>query len=82
MYGPRIIRFGIKGAADIIGIAAPHGRMWAVEAKVGRDEPAPDQLAFRDVILSHGGIYVVAYSVEEAERSLDQNLDYKLVSGL
>jgi hypothetical protein len=71
---PRLISAGVDGQADITGIAGPSGRKIEVEIKAGRDRLSEDQLNFRRMILSHGGVYVVAQSVEDGLRALDAQL--------
>lgn len=60
----RVIRFGLKGSADIIGILAPSGRFLAIECKVGRDSQRPEQKNFQAMISLMGGLYILARSVD------------------
>ena len=68
--GARTFRYGLVGCADIIGIYKPGGRFVAIEAKVGDDVQRPSQHAFAGMLESFGGVYVIAYSPEEAEETL------------
>lgn len=64
----RFIRFGVKGGADIIGVIGAgekRGTFLAVECKFGKNKTSDDQLAFGEKITSHGGVYIVAYSVDD-----------------
>lgn len=70
MTGDRTFRYGLTGCADIIGYAAPNGRFIAIEVKVGDDRQRESQAAFQRTLEQFGGVYVIAYSVEEAEELL------------
>lgn len=64
------VRFGVKGQADLSGIAGPAGRRLEVEAKTGRQQPTEQQRRFGRMVRTQGGIYVVARSVEDVEEVL------------
>ena len=72
--GSRTFRYGLTGCADIIGITKHGGRFLAIEAKVGDDVQRDSQSAFSRMIESFGGIYLLAYSAEEAEEILAARL--------
>jgi hypothetical protein len=67
----RLIRFGLVGSADILGVLAPSGRFVAIEVKtdVGRQSEA--QRNFQRMIEDHGGVYILARSVDDAVRGID-----------
>lgn len=65
----RPIRFGLKGSADIIGLT-PQGKFLAVECKAGRNKLTDEQIVFGERVKQKGGIYIVAYSVEEMREQL------------
>lgn len=67
--GKRTFRYGLTGSADITGIG-PGGVRLEIEAKVGDDVQRPTQAPFQRMIETFGGIYVIAYSAEEAEEVL------------
>lgn len=46
----------MKGVADIIGIEKKTGRFLAVEVKVGKDKPTPEQTRFISDIEKAGGL--------------------------
>lgn len=71
---PRMISAGIDGQADISGISGPLGRRVEIEVKAGSDTLSEAQRNFRKMILSLGGIYVVARSVEGGLKELDSQL--------
>jgi len=70
-----IVRYGIRGAADIIGILAPRGGWIAIEVKVGKDTLRPGQLVFRGIIERSGGLYLVAREpiIPELEEVLEHD---------
>ena len=72
LYGKRVIRFGILGGSDIVGIMKPTGRFVAIEVKIPPDDLDDDQRTFRDVVLAHGGIHIVARCEADVARGLDQ----------
>ncbi len=72
LTGGQIISYGVEGGTNIMGIMAPAGRTVAIEVKVGDDRLRKKQRDFREMILSHGGLHIVAYSEEDVERGLDQ----------
>ena len=61
----RVIRFGLKGSADILGILAPHGRMLAIECKTETGRQSEQQKRFQEMVEKHGGVYVLARSVDD-----------------
>lgn len=65
----RFIRFGTPGLADITGIL-PGGRAIYVECKVGRDTQSTKQMVFQGCVMSAGGRYVLARSIEDVEHAL------------
>jgi hypothetical protein len=67
----RVIRFGVRGMADIMGILAPSGRTVAIECKADGGRLRPHQRAFARMIRAHGGLYILARSVEDVEEALE-----------
>lgn len=59
----RIIRFGLKGSSDIIGIYKKN--LLAIEVKTGKSKQTPQQKAFMHMVLSQGGVYILARSVQD-----------------
>lgn len=72
MDGKRTFRYGLTGCADIIGYSGPPliQRFIGIEAKVGDDRQRDSQSAFQRTLEHFGHVYVIAYSVEEAEELL------------
>lgn len=65
--GERVISFGLKGSADIMGIISPIGRFLAIEVKTGKAKQNPAQLNFQRMIERMGGVYVVARSLSDLQ---------------
>lgn len=61
----RTIRFGLVGSSDILGVM-PGGRFLGVEVKVGSNTQSDEQTRFQAAVEAAGGLYVLAYSVEDA----------------
>lgn len=70
--GP-FIRFGTPGQADISGVLAPSGRRVEIEVKTGSAVQSKEQRNWQAMIEKHGGLYVVARSVEDVERALSHD---------
>lgn len=60
----RFIRFGLSGSSDILLIAAPAGRLFAIEAKVGNDNWRSNQRKFALAVERAGGRYILARSTD------------------
>jgi hypothetical protein len=69
----RLVRFGIHGMSDIIGIL-PDGRFLAIEVKTGNNRPTLYQKDFLNRIKDNNGVAIVAYSVEDVEKVLQQTI--------
>jgi hypothetical protein len=68
----RVLRFGLKGSADISGIVLPFGRRLEIEAKTGSGQPSKEQRSFLAMINRMGGVAGVARSVADAVRLLER----------
>ena len=68
----QVISYGLPGCADISGIYKD-GRRLEIEVKTFRvgSKLSPQQRAFRAMIESYGGIYIVARSADELRDALD-----------
>jgi hypothetical protein len=64
----RFVRFGIPGEPDIDGIIniCGVGVRFGIEVKGPGDRLSQKQRNFGSMITNHGGIWLVAYSVDEA----------------
>ncbi len=65
---PRAMPGLTKGASDMLGILAPHGRLVALEMKTGSARPTDEQRMFLELVRKRGGFACIiqADSVEEA----------------
>lgn len=71
MHKRRFIRFGRKGSGDILGIMPPDGRFLSIEVKVGKDKPRDAQREWMADVVQHGGIAIIAHSIEDVYRVFD-----------
>jgi len=65
-----VIRGAERGTSDIL--ACYRGRYLAIEVKFGRGKPSPAQLEFGRVVVDAGGVFLVAYDLDEVIRLLDE----------
>ena len=63
-----LVRFGVKGQADISGIR-DGGQRIEIECKAGTKQ-TDAQRAWQRMIERHGGVYVLARSVEDVKDAL------------
>jgi len=61
--GSRVLRFGVKGMADIL--AFPEGRTLWIEVKAEKGKQSPFQKSFEAQVIEAGHTYIVARSVED-----------------
>jgi len=66
----RLVRFGLIGSADILGIIKHNGTLLAIEVKTDTGRQTEQQKAFQNMIESHGGIYILARSVDDVKRRI------------
>jgi len=59
-----VVRFGLKGSADILGVF--RGRALAIEAKTGKGRQHGKQPEFQAKFQECGGLYILARSVADA----------------
>ena len=71
----RIVRFGLKGSSDIIGLYK--GLFLGIEVKTGNAVQNKDQKRFQSMIKNMGGIYILCHSddVEHIDKIVEQ--EYK-----
>lgn len=69
MDGSRVIKFGVPGSPDIMGIG-PQGKFLGVEVKTGSGVLRQEQIAFRDMVRRQGGIFIEARSIEDVVQLL------------
>lgn len=66
--GDRFMRFGLPGSADVL--ACWRGRFLAIEVKTAIGRQSDLQRKFQSNIEKHGGLYVLARSVEDVAKAL------------
>lgn len=66
----RWVSFGLKGAADWIGLSSD-GKLLALEVKTGMAKQEPHQKLFELNIKRLGGRYFVVRNVDDARRAFD-----------
>ncbi len=64
----RLVRFGVPGTADIVGIVKPNGRMIHLECKTLKGRARENQLIMQRIIREFGGVYEFCRSLEDADR--------------
>ena len=68
----RTLRYGLApGSADLIGIG-PGGQFISIEVKTGKQQLAPRQRAWLDMVRNQGGVALVARSVEDVITALER----------
>jgi len=68
---PRYIKFGLcPGSADLVGILAPTGRLFALEVKTPTGGFEDGQEEWLALIVRRGGFAAVVRSVDEARAAL------------
>lgn len=65
-----VVRFGLRGMADIQGVLAPSGRHVSIECKSAIGRQTKEQSAWQRMIESLGGIYILARTVEDVAATL------------
>lgn len=70
MIKGRLVRFNPPGTADIVGIAAPSGRMVMLECKTAKGKQREAQIVMQRVVTSMGGVYAVCRSLADADAVL------------
>jgi hypothetical protein len=66
----RLVRFGLRGQSDIVGLIPPSGRMLALEVKSGKAPTTPHQDLFLKLVTRSGGVAAVVHSVKETHELL------------
>jgi hypothetical protein len=69
-YGQQYVPFAFKGCADILGMLKG-GRFVAIECKSSTGRVTEEQVAFLGLVARHGGIGIVARSVDDVVAVLD-----------
>lgn len=66
----RFMRFAFPGCSDILGMLKT-GKFLAIEVKSSDGEATDDQAAFLAAVNAHGGVGILARSVDDVLRALD-----------
>ena len=66
----RLVRFGVPGTADIVGLIAPSGRMLQIECKSRTGKQRKAQEAMQRIVTAFGGLYIVARSLADVDAAL------------
>lgn len=61
--GKRLVRFGLKGMADILAFPRRHP-LW-IECKAPNGQQSPEQKSFQELVVGHGHFYIVARSSDD-----------------
>jgi len=69
----RFIKYGLKGQADITGLL-PDGRRLEIEVKRPGGKQSAVQKHFQTMIERHGGIYIVADSIDAFVQGIKDHL--------
>jgi hypothetical protein len=75
-FGNSMVRFGIPGQADLTGLL-PGGVRLEIEVKRVGNKQSNDQMNYQSMIERFGGIYILAYSVEDVWAKLKGYLEEK-----
>ena len=73
LSSPPVVSFGVKGQADLSGIL-DGGYRFEVEVKAPAGRQSKDQAIYQRVIEAKGGLYILARSIEDVEKGVDQYL--------
>lgn len=70
----RVVRFGVRGQADITGIVGPNGNRLEIEVKTEGDKQSAAQQRFQAMIEMRGGVYILARSVDQCLLELERSI--------
>lgn len=71
----RLVKFGLVGSADILGlIGSEGGHFLAIEVKAPGGKRTQAQVNFANMVVSMGGRYILARSVDEAREGILQGM--------
>ena len=66
----KLVKFGLQGSADILGIMKPQGRFLAIEVKTEKGRQSESQKRFQQMVEDMGGLYILARSPEDVTKAL------------
>lgn len=65
------VRYGLApGSADLVGVLAPTGRLFALELKAAKGRATPEQVQWLALVRRMGGFAAVVRDVAEARAAL------------
>ena len=67
----RLVRYGLPGLSDIVGILRDGGRVLCVEVKTKTGRQSETQAQFQKMIDSCNGIYILARDVNDLAATLE-----------
>lgn len=67
----KLVKFGLQGSADIIGMMKPNGRFIAIEVKTQKGMQTASQRRVQKMVEDMGGLYILARSVEDVLKALE-----------
>lgn len=70
MLNGRLVKFGVPGTGDLVGLIAPTGRMLQIEVKTAKGKQREAQTRMQRIVTQFGGLYVVARSVQDVDAAL------------
>lgn len=67
-----VVKFGVRGSADIQGVVGPYGKFIAIEIKTGKAIQNSAQLVYEKIVNELGGSYYLVRDEKDLERLYDQ----------
>lgn len=74
MTGNRLVKVGLIGSSDLTGIILTSGKRLEAEAKTGNAVQNDEQIAFANMIVKYGGVFILFHSVDEFLDKLQMHL--------
>lgn len=68
------VRFGTPGAADVLAVLGPHGRLLGVETKSVTGTQSIQQKRWAKRLTAVGGIYVLAKTLQDVKIVIEKEL--------
>ena len=65
------MHFANSGAPDIIAILPPHGRLVAIECKVGKNHATPNQIKWLEKAAKAGAVALIVRGINEATEKVE-----------
>ena len=68
----RVVRFGVRGSSDVLGILSGSGRLVSIEVKAPSGRVSQEQQTWLDMVARFGGLSVVARSAADAVNAIEE----------